>query len=79
MLSLLRRTHGTTFETIKPMMMPEIYSITRTAFRAGDMDLGRLGLSEIRSWGYRAHPETPAHRFLAGLIGLEAKVRFWGG
>jgi glycosyltransferase involved in cell wall biosynthesis len=78
MLGLLRRAPGTTFEPIMPMMMPEIYSISRTAFRAGDIDLGRLGLSEIRSRGYRAHPGTPAHRFLAGLIGLEAKVRFWG-
>jgi hypothetical protein len=79
MLGLLRRAPRTTFEPIMPMMMPEVYSISRIAFRAGDIDLGRLGLSEIRSRGYRAHPGPPTHQFSAGLIRLETKVRFWGG
>lgn len=78
MLGLLRRAPGTPFEPMMPLMMSEIYSIARTAFRTGNADLGRLGLNEVQSRGYRKHPGTRAHRFLAGLIGLEAKVRLWG-
>lgn len=78
MLGLLRRAPGTSFEPIMPLMMSEIYSIARTAFRTGQADLGRLGLKEVQSRGYREHPGTTAHRVLAGLIGLEAKVRLWG-
>jgi hypothetical protein len=78
MLGLLRSAPGTPFEPMMPLMMPEIYSIARTAFRTGHADLGRLGLNEVQSRGYRQHPGTRAHRLLAGLIGLEAKVRLWG-
>lgn len=78
MLGLLQRAPGTPFEPIMPLMMSEIYSIARTAFRTGHTDLGRHGLNEVRSRGYRQHPGTRAHRVMAGLIGLEAKVRFWG-
>lgn len=78
MTSLLRRMPDTTFERIMPLMMAEIYSIARTAFRTGNTDLGRQALSEIRTRGYRENPGTRAHRMVAGVIGLEAKVRVWG-
>ena len=79
LLGLIRRAPGTSFAALVPLLNGELYSISRTAFRTGQTDLGRRGLRELAAQGYRRHPGTLPHRIAAGLLGLERKVRLWGG
>lgn len=55
-----------------------IYFLGRKAFMAGHADLGRHALDILRDVGHRKHHGTRAHVFLASLIGLERKVRWFG-
>lgn len=75
---LLGRIEGTSFERYAPLLCREIYSISRAAFRTGEIDLGRRGMEILRAQRFRGHVGTIAHRLAASLLGLEAKVRIWG-
>jgi len=75
---LLRQIQGTPFDRFAPLLCREIYSIARVAFRTGEFDIGRRGISILKDQGYSEHPGTAAHRLIAGIVGLEKKVRIWG-
>jgi hypothetical protein len=77
-LGLMLRAQGTPFEKFIPMLAGRLYDITRKAFQMKQIDLGRQGLRELASLGHTQHMGTRAHRMICNLIGLEAKVRFWG-
>jgi glycosyltransferase involved in cell wall biosynthesis len=55
-----------------------LYFLARKAFMAGYTDLGRNTLKSLRAVGHRRHHGTRGHVALAGLIGLERKVRWFG-
>ncbi len=74
---LVARARGTGFASAIPLLCREIYHIARAAFRAGERDLGRRAVAFLRAEGYRDHPGSRAHTLVAGLIGLETKVRLW--
>jgi glycosyltransferase involved in cell wall biosynthesis len=78
-IGLLRKAQGTSFEPFLELLNRELYSIARTAFKTGQTDLGRRGMEELSAQGYREHPGNRSHRLVARMIGLEAKVRLWGG
>ena len=78
MARLIKRTSGTSLEPYRPLLMAKLYTITRTAFRLKQVDLGRRGIQELASFGFRGNPGSPVHRIASNLIGLEAKVRLWG-
>jgi hypothetical protein len=77
-LGLLERSQGTPFEQFIPLLTAKLYTVTRTAFRAGQMDLGRQGMAALKQYGFSGHPGSRGHRILSSLVGLEAKVRLWG-
>lgn len=76
---LIKPVQGTTFETMLPLLYRETYLVARAAFRQGYHSLGREILTFLAQEGYRDHPGTRMHRLAAGLVGLEMKVRLWGG
>ena len=77
--SLVEKARGTSFATAIPLICQELYHVARAAFKSGEWELGRKALRFIRAEGYRAHPGTKTHARVAGLLGLELKVRIWGG
>jgi glycosyltransferase involved in cell wall biosynthesis len=77
-LGLIDGARGTSFEPFTPLLISKLYTITRTAFRTGQIDLGRRGLRAMKALGFRDNPGSRAHRLIANIIGLEAKVRLWG-
>lgn len=74
-VSLIERAKSTSFADSTPLLQRELYHISRAAFKAGYLDLGRKGIAMLKTQDYRDHPGTLAHRVVASLIGLEAKVR----
>ncbi len=55
-----------------------LYYLARKSFGAGYTDLGRRALGLLRELGSHGHYGTRAHNAVAGLIGLERKVRWFG-
>ncbi|MBU2359446.1 MAG: glycosyltransferase [Alphaproteobacteria bacterium] len=74
---LVDKARGTSFAPAIPLICQEIYFVARAAFKAGETELGRRALAFTRAQGYRDHPGTPSHRLIAGILGLETKVRLW--
>lgn len=77
-LGLLERSQGTPFEQFIPLLTAKLYTVTRTAFRTGQVDLGRQGVAALKQYGFSGHQGSRGHRILSSLVGLEAKVRLWG-
>lgn len=75
----LDRVRGTRFESFLPLIHQELYRVARAAFRYGYLDLGRKILKLLEREGYREHPGTRGHAIAARILGLERKVRVWGG
>ncbi len=73
------RLRGTKFEPMLPLVYQELYRVARASFREGYHELGREILTLLQNEGYRKHPGSRLHRLAAGLLGLETKVRLWGG
>jgi glycosyltransferase involved in cell wall biosynthesis len=76
---LIGPVEGTSFETMLRLIYDELYRVARAAFRQGYLGLGREILALLVQQGYHEHPGTPLHRLAARLLGLEMKVRLWGG
>lgn len=76
---LAERVAGTSFAPAEPLLCQELYHIARAAFKAGHVGLGREVLAFVQAQGYRKHPGTRMHALVAGVLGLETKVRLWKG
>lgn len=55
-----------------------LYGVARMAFRADWDGTGRRALGVLAARGNRRHHGGLAHRAVAGLLGLERKVKLWG-
>ncbi|MEO0369823.1 MAG: glycosyltransferase family A protein [Pseudomonadota bacterium] len=55
-----------------------LYFLGRKAFRTGHPELGHRALAVLHDAGHRGHHGTKMHNLLAGVIGLERKVRWFG-
>lgn len=55
-----------------------LYYLARKSFAAGHVDLGRRALALLQARGSRRHYGTRAHVAVAGVLGLERKVRYFG-
>lgn len=77
--SLVDGARNTSFAPTIPHIHRETYRVARSAFRTGEIELGRQVLAYLRSEGYRSHPGTLAHRLAASVLGLERKTRLWRG
>ena len=75
---LMDRAAGTPFAASMARVPAELYTIARSAFANGHTELGRQALARVRAEGDRAHYGTRVHRLVAGVLGLERKVRLWG-
>lgn len=70
---------GTRFETRMRGVRLALYRVARLSFAGGWPDLGREALAEARRRGLRGHPGRRGHALACRILGLEAKVRLWGG
>jgi glycosyltransferase involved in cell wall biosynthesis len=69
---------GTSFATRTLGIENTLYGVARMAMRAGWFDVGRRALSILRRKGPVQHRGSLQHRLIAGVLGLERKVRLWG-
>ncbi len=76
---LIAPVRESSFALMLPLLYQEIYFVARSAFREGYRSLGREILTLLRNEGYHKHPGTRLHRLAASFLGLERKVRIWGG
>lgn len=74
-IRLLEKTAGTEFEKHSHLLYEHIYWIARTAFENGHLDLGRKAMDVLRARGCTRHHGTFSHRVMAGVLGLERKIR----
>lgn len=69
---------GTPFANRTRGIEDTLYGVARMAMRAGWLDVGRHALSILRRKGPVQHRGSLQHRLIAGVLGLEHKVRLWG-
>jgi len=72
---LVDTAQGTTFSKYDGLMYREIYHIASAAFRYGHVALGRQIVGYLKERKYRKHPGTLLHSVVAGILGLENKIR----
>ncbi len=75
---LLAMTRGTAFADKTDSLEDALYRTARMAFVRGWPQVGRQALGVLATIGPLTHRGTWRHRMLAGLLGLERKVRLWG-
>lgn len=75
---LCQMSAGTPFESRYDGFHRIIYKFSRDGFRMGFPERGRQGVALMSRLGMKGHFGTARHRALAGLLGLELKMRLWG-
>lgn len=74
---LIELARDTKFEKFTPLMYPSLYFLARSAFELKQLALGRRIVMFLQKEGYRDHPGTFLHSWVASTIGLENKVFLW--